>query len=101
MAPSPYIGLTLLVFVIIILLINLYFTWWLYDNYRSSQNNFEDVKSEIKKINDSIMQETGLESPHEQETTSSQKVETKKKNYKSMMDFFNSKRSSSKSTTSA
>lgn len=95
MAPSPYIGLTILVLVLIILLLNLYFTWWLYDNYRNAQSNLDDAKENIRKIGQAILIDTGLDAIKQPETITEQPKQPTKKGYKTMADFFGSKRSSS------
>lgn len=49
---SPWIGISLLVIILVIICINLYYTWWLYSNTRSNQDNFDDTKEDIREIAD-------------------------------------------------
>lgn len=94
MAPSPYIGISLIVIILIILLINFYFTWWVYNNYRSDQNDFDNAKEELRKMSAIILSDTGVTiTPTEQQAaTNAVNTVKKTKKYTTISDFFSSKR---------
>lgn len=83
---SPWIGISLLIVIILITLLNLYFTWWNYSNYQKDKNNITDCKNEIRKLTLLILAEEGL--PATDETTTADPKT--KKAYKTLFDFLGS-----------
>ena len=54
---TEYITIILVVIVLLLLLVNIWLTWTIYNMYKTDQNNFQVVSSEIREIGISLLGE--------------------------------------------
>lgn len=46
--------IVLLVIILVLLCVNFYFTWWIYNEMNTNEDNFDDLKDDINEIADFI-----------------------------------------------
>lgn len=89
---SPLVDTALIFLVLFIVLIILYFTWWLYNNAKQNNDNFDELSDELKKIGKLLLLDDGVDVIDT--STPPEPAPKKKKGYVSLFAFGKNNRQS-------